>query len=338
MYKQILTALLLFAQLEGFSQSGHIGERTLHYKDTYRNRPLTTEVWYPTNDKLSPADEQASPFLRMNTVRNGSIAGSNLPLIMISHGSGGDRLSLEWLAQFLAGHGYVVAAVDHWGNTYDHKIPIEFIKAWERPLDISFVITQLLSDPVFKQVIDARKIGAVGFSFGGATMIELAGGMVNYPAVLQYYRTTGRKEVEVPELPGLVALLSDSAFVAQTRHVPVVKDSRIKAFIAISPSMGTGFSNKAQFKEVHGAVLIIGSHADVMDPVKLNARNYHQLIAGSEYHEFPGKTGHFVMLAEANDKIKKEVPTVFTDDPTVNRHQVHLTVDSLALDFFHRKL
>jgi hypothetical protein len=32
------------------------------------------------------------------------------------------------------------------------------------------------------------------------------------------------------------------------------------------------------------------------------------------------------------------VPVVFTDDPTVNRHQVHLTVDSLVLDFFRRKL
>jgi hypothetical protein len=34
----------------------------------------------------------------------------------------------------------------------------------------------------------------------------------------------------------------------------------------------------------------------------------------------------------------EEVPAVFTDDPTVNRHQVHLAVESLALDFFHRKL
>jgi predicted dienelactone hydrolase len=338
MYKQIITAILILAQINTFSQTINIGERTLHFKDTRRNRPLTTEVWYPTTDILKPADKYTSPFLRMNTVRDGRIAARKLPLIMISHGSGGDRLSLEWLAQFLALHGYMVAAVDHWGNTYDNKIPIEFIKAWERPQDISFVITQLLSDPVFKKVIDARKIGAVGFSFGGSTMIELAGGIADYPALLNYYRTTGRKEVEVPELPGLVALLSDSAFVAQTRHVPVLKDSRIKAFIAISPSMGTGFSNKSQFKNVNGAVLIIGSNADVMNPVKLNSRNYHYLITGSEYYEFPGKTGHYVMLAEANDKIKKEVPAVFMDDPSVNRHQVHLTVDSLALDFFRRKL
>jgi predicted dienelactone hydrolase len=310
----------------------------MQFKDVNRNRPLVTEVWYPTTDTLKPADKKNSPFVRLNTVRDGEIAGSNRPLIMLSHGSGGTRLDLEWLAQYLVLHGYIVASPDHWGNTFDNKIPIEFIKPWERPQDISFVITQLLANPAFKRAINPRKIGAAGFSFGGATMIELAGGVADYPALLNYYRTTGRKEVEVPELPTLVALLSDSSFVAQTRHVPVLKDGRIKAFISISPSIGTGFSNAAQVKDVHGAILIIGSAADVMDPVKLNSRNYHQLIAGSEYHEFPGKTGHFVMLPEANDELKKAVPNVFTDDPSVNRHEVHLTVDSLAVDFFDRKL
>ena len=44
------------------------------------------------------------------------------------------------------------------------------------------------------------------------------------------------------------------------------------------------------------------------------------------------------MLGEANDRLKKAVPSVFTDDPSVNRHHVHCTVDSLAVDFFGRKL
>jgi hypothetical protein len=89
---------------------------------------------------------------------------------------------------------------------------------------------------------------------------------------------------------------------------------------------------------VHGAVLIIGSAADIMDPVRLNARNYHHLIVGSGYYEFPGKASHYVMLGEANDEVKKAAPSIFTDDSSVDRHRVHLTVDSLALDFFKRKL
>jgi predicted dienelactone hydrolase len=226
MCKQILTGLLILTRLYAFSQAVNIGERTLQFKDEKRNRPLVTEVWYPTADTLKPGDKINSPFLRLNTVRDGKIAGSNLPLIIISHGSGGNRLSMEWLAQSLALHGFIVAAVDHWGNTSDNKIPIEFIKPWERPQDISFVITRLLADPVFKKATDPRKIGAVGFSFGGYTVIALAGGVADYPALLAYYRTTGCKEVEVPELPGLVGLLSDSTFIAQTHHVPVLKDSR----------------------------------------------------------------------------------------------------------------
>jgi hypothetical protein len=44
------------------------------------------------------------------------------------------------------------------------------------------------------------------------------------------------------------------------------------------------------------------------------------------------------MLGEANDEVKKAAPSIFTDDSSVDRHRVHLTVDSLALDFFKRKL
>jgi hypothetical protein len=81
-------------------------------------------------------------------------------------------------------------------------------------------------------------------------------------------------------------------------------------------------------------VYIVGSQSDSMAPVRTNAANYHHLIAGSGYFEFPGKTGHYVMLPEANEEMKKAWPTGFVDDPSVDRHAVHLKVDDLAVAFF----
>lgn len=169
-------------------------------------------------------------------------------------------------------------------------IPIEFIKVWERPQDISFALTQLLNDKSFNTVIDPHKIGAASFSFGGYTVIALAGGVVDYSVIIQYYRTIGHLEMEFPEFPGLGCLLYDSTLLAATRHVPDLKDSRIKAFFALSPGTGPGFASKKQFKNVHGAIFITGSLADSMAPVKTNARVYHQLIRGSGYYEFGGHT------------------------------------------------
>lgn len=341
MYKSIFTAFILsLFSLFTFAQgpTTNIGQRTFHFKDEKRNRLLITEVWYPTTDTLKQRDKAFSPFTRVNTVRDGKLSSIRLPLIMLSHGTGGSRLSLEWLADALVKSGFIVAAVDHWGNTYDNKIGIEFVKPWERPQDISFVLTSLLNDHDFKPVINQDKIGAAGFSFGGFTVIALAGGKFDFMALRAYYKTAGKKELEIPEYPNLAKYLDDSTLLAGAKNYPPLHDKRIKAFFSISPALGPGFISAKQVKDIAGPVCIVGSQSDSIAPVKTNALRYHELIKGSQYYVNPGKTGHYVMLQEAIDEVKKEAPTYFTDDPSVSRHQVHLKVDSLAVGFFIKEL
>lgn len=338
MIKQLF-AIVAFLLATHTISAQNLGQRTFNFKDKSRdNRPVVTELWYPTADTLKAADKHFSPFLRQATVQNGKLPTGKLPLILLSHGTGGGRLTLEWLAQAIANSGCMVAAVDHYGNTYDHKIPLEFVKPWERPLDISFAITSLLNMPDIGPLIDQRKIGAAGFSFGGYTMIALAGAQLDFDQARNYYKTIGRKELEIPEFPGLVKLLDDSSLIAGSRHVPPLKDKRIKAFFSISPALGFGFIRKQQVADVTGPLYIVGSQSDSIAPVKTNARHYHRLIPKSTYTELPGKVGHYVMLAEAIDAVKKEAPIYFTDDISINRHAVHLKVDSLAFGFFRKEL
>ena len=315
-----------------------IGQQTFSFTDERRHRPVITEVWYPTYDTLKASDKEFSPFIRQHTVRNGQLPTHKLPLIMVSHGTGGGRLTMEWLAQGLVRKGFIVAAVDHWGNTYANKVPLEFLKPWERPQDISFALTALLKEPHFHTVIDSRRIAAAGFSFGGYTVIALAGAILDYKALLSYYKTRGRQEIDIPELPGLARYLDDPSLTAAIQKLPVLQDNRIKAFVAISPALGQGFLRKDQVKAIHSPVYIIGSQSDRMAPVKTNARHYHVLISGSGYYEFGGKTGHYVMLNEAIEEVKKSDPVYFSDDASVDRHRVHAEVISLTDQFFRDKL
>lgn len=338
MYRQLLIALiLLLSNYISFAQT-NIGQRTFHFKDEKRNRPVVTEVWYPTTDTLKVQDKAFSPFLRVSTVRDGKLPAGKLPIIMLSHGTGGGRLTLEWLASALAQNGFIVAAVDHWGNTFDNKIRIEFLKPWERPQDISFALTSLLNNHDFKTVIDPQRIGAAGFSFGGYTVIALAGGEFDFEVLRNYYKTIGHKELDIPEYPGLVKYLDDSTLLAGAKHYPPLKDKRIKAFFSISPALGPGFTARQQIKNISGPVYIVGSQSDSIAPVKTNALHYHQLIKGSQYYINPGKVGHYVMLSEAIEPVKKEAPIYFTDHASVDRHAVHLKVDSLAVGFFKKQL
>ncbi|WP_461080525.1 alpha/beta hydrolase family protein [Spirosoma flavus] len=306
--------------------------------DESRHRPVVTEVWYPTQDTLTESDKVFSPFLRQHTVRNGQLPTHKMPLIMVSHGTGGGRLTLEWLAQGLVREGFIVAAVDHWGNTYDNKVPLEFLKPWQRPLDISFALTALLKNTPFKAVIDARRIGAAGFSFGGYTVIALAGAKLDYKALLSYYKTKGHQEINIPELPGVANYLDDPSLKAAIEKLPVLQDNRIRAYLAICPALGQGFQRKDQMEAINKPLYIIGSQSDSMAPVQTNARHYHSLISGSDYYEFGGKTGHYVMLNEAIAEVKKSDPIYFSDSDNVDRHHVHAKVVHLSGQFFRKKL
>jgi hypothetical protein len=44
------------------------------------------------------------------------------------------------------------------------------------------------------------------------------------------------------------------------------------------------------------------------------------------------------MLSEAIEPVKKETPVYFADDASVDRHSVHLKVNSLAVAFFKKAL
>src|SRR3569833_78155 len=240
--KKLIIIIALFAPFIGGAQNKvNIGETTLHFNDVSRQRPLITEVWYPTKDSIKKHDTGFQPFAKIEAVKDAAISGK-YPLIMISHGTGGGRLTLEWLADILVQNGFMVAAVDHWGNTYDNKIAIDFVTPWERPQDVSFVLTGLLKDPKFGPVIDQDRIGAAGFSIGGYTMIALAGGRLNYEAIKNYTAAAGgKKEIDIPEFPGLLDVLKSGQVDESYNKSPKnLKDKRIKAFFAICRPSGKG--------------------------------------------------------------------------------------------------
>jgi predicted dienelactone hydrolase len=126
------------------------------------------------------------PSSWQDAVRDARVRSGRHPLIAFSHGYGGHRRQSTFLCTHLASHGYVVAAVDHTGNTvFDvlHTVMQlaaggprpdtdatlrEFIEL--RPADVSFMLDQMLASE-FGSVIDAARIGMAGHSFGGWTTL-----------------------------------------------------------------------------------------------------------------------------------------------------------------------
>src|ERR1035437_4983625 len=105
------------------------------------------------------------------------------PLVMVSPGLSFGNWYYIFIGTRLASHGYVVAVLEHWADgewpwsPSDDLIPIVF----NRPRDVSFAITQLLSKSktpgeFLFRTIDPQRIAASGHSFGGYATYTLAGG------------------------------------------------------------------------------------------------------------------------------------------------------------------
>lgn len=338
--KQIISAftlLFILFPVYGFSQSYNIGEKTIAYTDSIRNRPVKFELWYPTKETDPTAERKTDlPFILEPTIRNAAFINQKTPLIILSHGSGGNRFSLAWLAISLAKQGYVVAAPDHWGGTFDNMIPGLYISYWERPLDISFLITKILSDTSLTSFIDPEKIGVAGFSFGGYTSLALAGADINCSVLKRNSKTKqGEKEFYIPELGDLRKIIDT---IPCNKKETTFKDDRIKVFVAFAPGLGLGFDNMEQTKNVTDPVLIIAAGNDQVAPVNTNAEKYHSFIPSSQYIILDKNTSHYIFLNEGDDQLKKEAKHFFTDNKTINRKEIHRTIALEVADFFGQTL
>jgi len=332
----LLTLLILFP-FHSMGQNFKVGERTLVYTDSLRNRKIKVEIWYPTSETDSLSERKTElPFVLNPTIRDASVVHNPFTLILLSHGTGGNRFSLAWLAIELVKQGYMVAALDHWGNTFDNKIPEYFVRYWERPLDVRFLITHLLSDKSFSPFIDKEKIGMVGFSFGGYTALALAGAELNCDLLKTRSKTTeGKKEFCIPELGDLRKLIAE---IPCDSIQSSFKDDRIKAFVALAPALGLGFDQVKQTKHATDPILIIGSENDQIAPIKTNAENFHQLIPHSRLLTLGGKAGHYIFLNEGNEILKKEAKNYYVDDKATNRKAMHEYVEKVITEFFQANL
>ena len=144
------------------------------------DKPAHFALYYPTPDvaRLIPM----GPFPQTVAI-NGAPESKVKGLIVISHGTVSTELGFATLAQALARSGYLVASVEHVGDTWRDQsmraTPARYFA--ERPRQASRVIDTVLADPQWRARIsndaDGRPlIGALGHSAGGYTVLALAGG------------------------------------------------------------------------------------------------------------------------------------------------------------------
>jgi len=370
-YKCLLLVILLASDYAGgkaFAQTDNqpltkaqvkVGMVTRNFKDEARKnwqgtapRPLMTAVWYPaaatvTKEEIifggAPAEQLFAP-LTVAPDAELSPASRKYPLVLLSHGTGGSAVQIMWLGYYLAARGYIVAAVNHHGNTgaEQQRAAQGFLLYWERARDLSVLLDKLLADPFFGARIERNRIGAAGFSLGGYTVISMAGAVFS-PQEFEAFCNSARRDFtcgpqpEFPDAPGLFAELKKTNPVVQEslRHAgDSYRDERVKRVFAIAPALGSGFT-KAGLSKVKIPVRIVIGQADSVTPLATNAQRYANLIQGAKLAVLAGEIGHYTFLAECTPR-GKAVLDICRDAATVDRARVHQQVAQLAFEFFEQ--
>ena len=319
--------------------------------DEVKARPLTTSLWYPAAEG-SQMEEIGIPPARPVFIGGFAARGAEIspqsgtyPRILVSHGTGGAGMQMMWLGRELAAKGYIVAAVDHHGNTAaEEKFdPRGFRMPWERAKDLSAVLDLLLADPIWASRIDVNNIGAVGFSLGGYTVTALAGGRLDFEQFDAFCQSASKDATceEQSEFPDagkqFDEMLKTNPELSErmSEHGSDYSDKRVKAVAALAPAISQALTEES-LREIAIPYFTIVGDMDQTAPAKTNADRHAAHIPTSRIHYLP-KSDHYVFLNSCNRRGKRFVP-ICKEPKEAPRATAHEETINILSKFFDESL
>jgi predicted dienelactone hydrolase len=320
--------------LAGPAHAQHAGYRTLTIAG---DTPATVALFYPTAvaDRAVPM----GPWLPV-VAPGAPVADAQLKgLILISHGTGGTELNHHDLGTRLARDGYLVAAVRHAGDNWQDRSLVSSGRYFsERPQQLSRVLDALLASPEWGSRIPAERIGAVGHSAGGYSVLALAGAQAEPERAARHCRTVqddpgfcslakGPAGTEAAAMPAPPAA-SAAAPGAPAISVP---DRRIRAVVALAPM---------------AAVFTPGSLAAITVPVRVIVAE-HDVVLNGKYHggyvaahlptaqaSTAAGAGHFAFMAQPTFPLPSAAGDAAANPPGFDRLAFLPTLENQVAEFF----
>ncbi len=257
----------------------------LNLRDRSRNRMIPTHIYIPTATPSTSPEDPSAPF----------------PLIVISHGVASDRSSFAYLAEHLASYGFAVAVLEHPGSNAERVEryltglagPLEAKEFINRPLDIKFLLDELeymtKSNSDLQGKLNLQQVGAIGHSFGGYTVLSLAGANINF----QQLQKDCASDISSFNL-SLFLQCQVTELAAQDYQL---QDERIKAVLAINP-LSSSIFGESEVSQIQVPVMLVASSQDIATPiVSEQVRPFTWLATPNKYLVLIENATHFSALA-----------------------------------------
>jgi predicted dienelactone hydrolase len=318
-----------------YANAYEAGWMQIQVAGTTLDSPATTvALYYPT--MAAPRAIPMGPF-KLDVAIGGKPVDTIKALILLSHGIGGSELGHSVLAQALARNGYLVAALRHPGDNWQDqsligKSPERYFD--ERPRQVSRVIDAILVDPAWKDRIgtdsQGPRVGALGHSAGGYTVLALAGGKPDLSRMRKHclaeasedpiFCSLGRSGESTPSLPA---------------NTPSLKDDRVRAVIAMAPT-GVPLTAKS-LAVVQSATMIYEAELDRFLVPRFHAEWVASNLPAPNLHRVPN-AWHFAFMDSPSMSIPSPDGDVSANPPGFDRGAFLKQLAIEVTDFFDKTL
>jgi predicted dienelactone hydrolase len=250
---------------------------------------------------------------------------SGLPLVVISHGNGGDFRSHEDTAQALARAGFVVAALTHTGDNWRDQSRATDVAA--RPRQLSVLIDYMLTGWEGRAAIDPERVGAFGFSAGGFTVLTAAGGEADLSRIAEHCRAH----------PGFYDCRLIAARPVGPETPRWTHDPRIKAVVVAAPALGFAFTREG-LAAAKQPVQLWQAGSDEVLPAPWYVEPVREALPTKpEFHRVDG-AGHFDFLRPCTPQLAAAAPAICAPTPGFDRAAFHIRFNEEVVRFLKDRL
>jgi predicted dienelactone hydrolase len=290
--------------------------------------PLEAGIWYPSE---APASRERLGLDEQTVARDGALLGSGLPLVLISHGTGGWFASHADTAAALAEAGFVVAAVTHTGDNFRDQS--RALRIQGRPEHVVRLLDHMLTAWPEHARIDPGRIGVFGFSAGGFTALVLAGGTPDFRRIAPH--------CDAHPDEWTCRLLRDHAADMASLPPPAAADwrheSRLRAAVIASPALGYTFGTEG-LAGVRIPVQLWRGDSDAILPQPFYAQAVADALPRPPEYHVVANAGHFSFLAPCGPAMAAMLPDICRDAPGFDRAAFHTQFNASVVAFFTRTL
>jgi predicted dienelactone hydrolase len=320
-----------------------VGLAEIAVPDPINGGQMAGYVFYPSTEPQNGVTN-LGPYAVAATL-GAPIQPGAKPLVVISHGNGGSRLGHHDLATYLAGHGFVVATIEHPKDNFRDQSGVGHAEVLAgRPIQIAAAVSAVLGDPRWQA--DPGRIGVAGFSAGGYTSLLVVGAVPKFELIVGYCQRHPDDGVlcATPEIKlGADASARDPQIKQRlaeltaglTRWGPTA-DPRVKAAFVMAP-LAIELDARGLASIKRPVFLYYGQADRVLIPAE-NAARIKPLLKTLAGVKSVADADHWVFLPPCSPALARDVPMICRDPPGVDRAAVGAQVHADALAFFRKTL